>query len=106
MAYDVKIKSLKDLVRDENHSKVMAIKEKWNDYKLGKSNNFSCKIGTWEGTADQISYFNEIVEKSRASVQQLDYPPLTESQIAKNREILAKMRKTLADKKTFKNLNG
>lgn len=60
MPYDIKIKGLKDLVREEDHLKAFSIKKSWEQFKLGKANNSLTKIGTWEGALSDIGYFNEI----------------------------------------------
>lgn len=66
MAYDIKIKGLKDLVREEDHIKAMRLKNTWEAYKTGKANNSLVQVGTWEGAIADIGYFNEVATRVKS----------------------------------------
>lgn len=63
MAYDIKIKGVRELVREEDHEKAFQIKKKWNEYLTGKGNDCLVKIGSCECLLSDIALFNEVVTR-------------------------------------------
>lgn len=67
MAYEIKIKGLKETMMAENHGAVSVIKEKWERFMKNEIEDVLVTISGWTGTLASIVYFKETTSSASSS---------------------------------------
>ena len=91
MAYNIKVRDLKEPVCEPNDERARKIISAWDLYREGKANNSTVDIATWHGSLSDIAYFNvapkEAVQPSQK--KQINYEEIELS--PEQRELRRKM---------------
>lgn len=91
MAYEIKIKSLKEPIRVENHGPATRIKESWERFMLHEIDDAMVTIAGWTGTLGSIVFFREIASSNASSARHDEDWRKTGEDFIINRNIFLKL---------------